>query len=97
MNRNKDSSTATPRQHNVVLKTPYGELRIDANEAHDHANMKAHQLKAFLTLISGDGQDRFSRLNGELQNSLLWMMSQAADQLDQLLSQVAFADVEVTK
>ena len=59
--------------------------------------MKAHQLKAFLTLISGDGQDRFSRLNGELQNSLLWMMSQAADQLDQLLSQVAFADVEVTK
>ena len=81
----------------VVLKTPYGELRLDAVGAHDHATMKAHQLKACLTLISGQGQENFVLLNGDLQNSFLWMLQQGANELDQLLEQVGFADAEVTK
>ncbi|MDQ2820818.1 MAG: hypothetical protein M3Y65_10540 [Pseudomonadota bacterium] len=97
MNNKKDSIAVTPRQQNIVLKTPYGHLHIERIDAHDHASMKANQLKAALVLISGEGQQNFSELNADLQNSFFWMLQQAASELDQLLDQVEFADVEVAK
>lgn len=97
MNYDKDSSTVTTRQQKVVLKTPHGELSLAAGDAYDHASMKAHQLKACLVLIGGQGHQNFSDLNHDLQSSFLWMLQQAAGELDQLLDQVKFVDAEVTK
>lgn len=97
MNCNKDNSRTVGSQRNVVINTPYGELRLGEDNAHDHARMKARELTAFLRLVSGEGQEIFAGLDGDLQNSLLWMLSQAAGELDELLSQVKFAEAEVTK
>lgn len=97
MNYDKDSSTSAPRQQNVVLATPYGELIISKDGAGEHAAMKARQLNAFLTMVSGEGQQAFSGLNGDLQNSLLWMLSQVAGELDDLLSQVSITEKQVVK
>jgi hypothetical protein len=92
MNKSNDSSTAVPRQQNVVLITPHGELHLSLGAAHDHANMRANELHAFLTLVHGEARENFSNLNDNLQSSLLWMLSQAACELDQLLSQVTIAE-----
>lgn len=97
MNVTNDNSASAPRQQNIVLKTPHGELHVAHDDAHDHAHMKAQQLQAMLVLISGEGLENFSFLNPDLRNSLLWMLSQAAGELDQLLAQVSFADIEVAK
>jgi hypothetical protein len=98
MNVSNDNSASAPRQQNILLKTPYGELRLeDAMSAHDHASMRAEQLKAFLVLIGGEGRQNFSFLSAGLQTSLLWMLQQSACELHQLLSQVSFTDLGVAK
>lgn len=93
----KTTSDTPAASKNVVLRTPRGQLHIESVDAHDHASMKAEQLQAALVLISGEGRQNFSLLNPDLQNSFLWMLQQAASELDQLLGQVEFADIEVTK
>lgn len=89
MNGFKDNSAASARQANIVVKTPYGELHIeDEMAAHDHLNMKADWLEAFLVKVSGEGYQSFATLSDRLQQSLLWEAQLAASEISQLLSQV---------
>lgn len=98
MNSTKDISPSTPRQENhVLLKTPYGELRLGEDGVHEHAAMKARELNALLTLISADGRERFTSLNDDLQDSLLWIASQAAHEIDQLIGQIVITAKQVTQ
>lgn len=98
MNKANNTSVTNASQPVLTVTTPYGTLQIsDIAAAQDHANMRARELNAFLTLISGGGMDNFAALNGDLQNSLLWMASRAAGELDELLSQVSFTAAKVLK
>jgi hypothetical protein len=99
MNMSKDSSAIAASQQNIKVTTPYGTLHIeDILAAQDHASMRAKELHAFLVLITREGGlDSFGGLNCEMQNNLLWMASRAVGEIDELLSQVDFAERKVSK
>lgn len=89
MNRTKDNSATAASQQNISVTTPYGTLKLgDERDAHDHLNMKADWLEAFLVTVSGEGYQSFSTLSDRLQQSLLWEAQLAASEIVQLLSQV---------
>jgi len=96
MNFNNVNSTVRGSQVEIVIETPYGKLHInDIHNAQDHAAMKARELMAFFVLVTGDGQQNFSRLADDLQNCLLWRAEQTASELDSLLSQIEFSPPKV--
>lgn len=89
------SADAALTAPSIQVNGPYGVVHIEgAGNAHDYATMKARELNAFFTLVSGDGQEQFAALSDSLQNSLLWMAAQSAAQLEELMSKVKFSDLQ---
>lgn len=98
MNCNNVNKTLEESQQKIVVQTTYGALHIDTpGNAQDHVAMKIRELHAFFVLVSGEGQENFSALKDDLQNSLLWMAQQAASELEEILSQVDLTVRRVTK
>lgn len=90
MNRNKDSSTVTPRQQNVDLppefigriETTHGVQYVNRRDALDHAYMRSKQLSSLLHVISGEGLEYFSCLHESARDSLMWLAKQLADETE---------------
>jgi hypothetical protein len=71
------------------IDTPYGVHLIKRGEAMDQARMRATQLTSLLAVIQGDVPEAFSSLRSDLQDSIVWMALQAAQEMEQLVEFVA--------
>ena len=71
------------------IDTPYGVHLIKRGEAMDQACMRATQLTSLLAVIQGDVPEAFSSLRDSLQDSIVWMALQAAQEMEQLVEFVA--------
>ena len=76
------SKNVLPPQYIGRIETPFGVQYINRGDALDHAYMRSGQLASLLSLMSGDGFDRFSVLGKGTQESILWMARQLADETE---------------
>jgi len=71
------------------IHTPYGMHFIKRGEALDHARMRTLQLQGVLNLVhDNDEGGAFKSLTADLQDALLWMGCQIAQELETMLDLV---------
>lgn len=85
------SKNVLPPQYIGQIETPFGVQYVNRGDALDHAFMRSGQLASLLSLISGEGLDRFRVLNTKTQESILWMARQLADETEAMF-EIAVAD-----
>lgn len=71
------------------IETPYGYQLIKNGDAVDHANMRGTQLKSLLLLMMGDDNERFTNLGRDHQHSLLWLATQMAGEMTDMIDILA--------
>lgn len=79
-----------PPEYVGWIETPFGDHFIKRGEALDHANMRSAQLAGLLSLMRGEGSDRFFGLARGTQDSLMWMAGQLAEEVETMFDIVAF-------
>lgn len=67
------------------VDTPYGVLLIKRGDALDQARMRATQLTSLLAIIQSDDIETFRALRVDLQDSIVWMALQAAQDMAKLV------------
>lgn len=93
---NADFTSATQKNFLSVeerfigrIDTPYGVHLIKRGEAMDQARMRAVQLTSLLCIIQGEDTETFASLRANIQDSIVWMALQAAQEIEQLVEFVA--------
>ncbi len=71
------------------IKTPYGYQLVSHGDAVDHATMRGMQLKSLLLLMMGDDNDRLTKLRVDFQHSLLWLATQLAGEMTDMVEILA--------
>ena len=56
--------------------------------AEDRLRMRAVQLSSLMTIITGNGRESFVSWNGTIQENVLWLASDMADEIDVLSKEV---------
>lgn len=74
------------------IQTPYGYQLITQGDAVDHASMRGAQLKGLLLLMMGDDNERFTTLGQDHQHSLLWLATQLAGEVADMV-EILVADL----
>lgn len=54
-------------------------------EAVDYCSMRAAQLSALTSIISGEGYESFKLFNENVQDNVLWLINELANEVKQLL------------
>lgn len=67
------------------INTPYGVHLIKRGDAMDQARMRATQLTSLLCIIQGEDTETFRSLREDLQDSIVWMALQAAQDMETLV------------
>lgn len=75
------------------IETPFGDHFIKCGDALDHANMRSAQLASLLSLMRGEGSDRFFGLGRGTQDSLMWMAGQLAEEVETMFD-IVISDME---
>lgn len=76
------SKKVLPPQYVGWIETPFGDHFIKRGDALDHAHMRSAQLAGLLSLMRGEGSDRFFGLGRGTQDSLMWMAGQLAEEVE---------------
>ena len=71
------------------IDTPFGLQFINRGEALDHAHMRSAQLASLMTLMYGEGLDRFCTLARSTQDSLVGLSIQLAEETGAMFDIVA--------
>lgn len=88
-----DAKKVLPPQYVGWIETPFGDHFIERGSALDHAYMRSAQLAGLLSLMRGEGADRFFGLSRGTQNSLMWMASQLAEEIETMFD-IVVVDAE---
>lgn len=76
------------RKHIGIIDMPYGVQLVDSGAAIDHAAMRGHQLSSLLLLIQGDDSDRLRSLGPTRQDSLIWLATQLAEEMEAMIEMI---------
>lgn len=69
------------------IEVPYGETHIKRGCAEDHMSMRTAQLGALLQLMHGETlPSYFQTMSDHRQNSLLWLASELAEEIDNMVA-----------
>lgn len=95
---NGDVTSAEPKkvlppQYVGWIEMPFGDYFINKGDALDHAYMRSAQLASLLSLMRGEGSDRFFGLNRGTQDSLMWMANQLANEVETMFD-IVVADAQ---
>lgn len=100
--RKSDKSTALPLENvlgHFESLQPGVKIVVTENNAYDYCSMRACQLSALLSIISGAGHDNFADYNDATQDNVKWLARTLAHEIENLLPLVrseAMADRKVS-
>jgi hypothetical protein len=81
----KSTTITTATDFIGQIETPYGVQMINRGQALDHMQMRGQSLTSLLTLMQGDGAERFGNLGRDVQESLLWLAVQMAEEMETMV------------